>query len=212
MTRRDVDSPHVSRLPAPTVPALTLQALAVPTLIVLACLCAGSAWAKTSDRNQTLNTGSDRTDCSIGEGPCLLIGNVHITQGTLEIQAAKADVRRSGGDIQSVKLTGAPVKLKQQTDDGNWINADAAQIDYDLPQDTVVFTGNAHVQQPGRGSISGERIVYNMRTGQVQSGAAAGGGRVNMTFEPKNKTPAAPAKTTTPKKSAPAEPAKRDGT
>src|SRR3546814_14972072 len=29
-----------------------------------------------------------------------------------------------------------------------------------------------------------------MATGQVQSGAAAGGGRVNMTFEPRNKAPA----------------------
>src|SRR3546814_16593926 len=80
--------------------------------------------------------------------------------------------------------------MKQQMDDGGWMNATASQIDYDQNRDTIVFSGNALVKQPGRGSISGERIIYNMGTGQVQSGAAAGGGRVNMTFEPKNKAPA----------------------
>ncbi|MDN5782816.1 MAG: lipopolysaccharide transport periplasmic protein LptA, partial [Luteimonas sp.] len=107
-----------------------------------------------------------------------------------DIQSSKADVRR-GGNQQVIKLTGSPVKMKQQMDDGGWMNATAAQIDYDQNRDTVVFSGNAVVQQPSRGSISGERIVYNMGTGQVQSGAAAGAsGRVNMTFEPKNKAPA----------------------
>src|SRR3546814_19042956 len=70
------------------------------------------------------------------------------------------------------------------------MNATAARIDYDQNRDTVIFSGDAVVKQPGRGSISGERIVYNMATGQVQSGAAAGGGRVNLTFEPRNKAPA----------------------
>ena len=198
MTRRVVDfSPAAGRL-----------ARIAPILVMLSCLCAGSAWAKSSDRNQSMNVNADSSDCSLNESrPCLLSGNVHIVQGTLDIQAAKADVRQGGGDIQSVKLTGGPVKLKQQMDDGGWMHATASQIDYDLSKDTVVFSGSANVQQPGKGSISGERIVYNMGTGQVQSGSAAGGGRVNMTFEPKNKAPAAPAKATAPKPAATKPPA-----
>lgn len=175
------------------------------TLALLACgWGSGAAIAKTNDRNQTLNTDSARTDCSINDnGPCLLIGSVHIQQGTLDIQAAKADIRRDNGDINLVKLTGSPVQMKQQSDDGGWINATAAQIDYDMPNDTIILTGNANVQQPGKGSISGGRIVYNSRTSQVQSGGDGGGGRVQMRFEPKTKAPAAapaeaPAKTTAP--------------
>lgn len=173
------------------------RATSFPTILVaLLCLCVGSAWAKSSDRNQEMNLSSDSSDCSVNEsGPCVLRGNVHIVQGTLDIQSSKADIRR-GGNQQVIKLTGSPVKMKQQMDDGGWMNATAAQIDYDQNRDTVVFSGKAVVQQPGRGSISGERIVYNMATGQVQSGAAAGtGGRVNMTFEPKNKAPAQDSKT-----------------
>lgn len=169
----------------------------LPLLLALSCLAAGSALAKSSDRNQRTNVGADSSDCSINEGgPCILTGNVSIKQGSMDITAARADVRRSGGEIRSVKLDGAPVKLRQQMDDGAWLNATAAQVDYDLGNSIVIFTGSANIQQPGRGSISGERIVYNMRTGQVQSGGAAGSGRVNMTFEPKDKAPAsAPDKT-----------------
>jgi lipopolysaccharide export system protein LptA len=183
------------------------RAASLPTIFVaLLCLSAGSVLAKSSDRNQQLKVSADSNDCSMDESrPCLFNGNVHIVQGTLDIVASKADVRR-GGNQQVIKLSGSPVKMKQQMDDGGWVNATAAQIDYDQNRDTVVFSGNAVVKQPGRGSISGERIVYNMATGQVQSGAAAGGsGRVNMTFEPKNQAPAKDAKPE-PK----AEPAQQD--
>ena len=92
------------------------------------------------------------------------------------------------GDIQSARLTGSPVKLRQEMDNGGTLNATAAQVDYDMRQDTVVFTGGAVVQQPGRGSTAGERIVYNMRPGQVQGGGGENGGRVTLQFEPRNRT------------------------
>lgn len=183
------------------------RAASVPCLtIVLLCLCAGSAWAKSSDRDQPTNIQAGSSDCFLSaSGSCILTGNVVIQQGTLDIRAAKADLRRAGnGDIETIKLTGSPVKLKQQTDDGGWMNATSSQIDYDLSTDTVVFSGDAVIVQPGKGSISGERIVYNMATGQVRSGEAAGGGRVNMTFEPSN-TPAEDAEESPPADEAPAQ-------
>ena len=39
----------------------------------------------------------------------------------------------------------------------------------------MVFTGNAEINQPGRGTMSGGRIVYNMATGRVQGGGQDGG-------------------------------------
>lgn len=156
-------------------------------LLLATAFLAMEAQAKSSDRNQTMRVGADSSDCTINDsGTCMLSGNVRITQGTLDIEAARADVRQVSGDPRSVKLTGSPVKLRQEMDSGNMLNATASQVDYDLAQDTVVFTGNAVVQQPGHSSISGNRIVYNMRTGQVQGGGQ-GSGRVNMQFEPRNR-------------------------
>ncbi|WP_242111058.1 lipopolysaccharide transport periplasmic protein LptA [Luteimonas aquatica] len=179
---------------------MTRSAASLLPAIVVALLLAGPAWAKSSDREQKMNVTASSSDCSTGDGPCILSGNVHIVQGTLDIQSAKADLRRADGDIKSVKLNGSPVKLKQQNDDGSWMNATAAQVDYDLPNDTVVFSGDAHVDQPGRGTMTGGRIVYNTKTGQVQSGSAAGDNKpVSMTFEPKKKSaPAASGKTPSP--------------
>ena len=158
---------------------------------LIAVACAGAALGKSSDRQQTMQVQANRSDCTVTDsGPCVLTGAVHIVQGSLVIDAARADLRQADGEIRAAKLTGSPVRLKQAMDNGGTMNATAAQVDYDLQQDTVVFTGGASVQQPGRGSIAGERIVYNMRTGQVQGGGGNDGGRVTLQFEPRNRPPA----------------------
>ena len=54
----------------------------------------------------------------------------------------------------------------------------------------VIFSGAVNIVQP-RGSSSGERFTYNMKTGQVSGGGD--GGRVKILINPRSK-PAAPAK------------------
>ena len=165
---------------------------AASLLLLAAAMVASVASAKTSDRNQTLSTESDTSDCRmVDNAPCILAGNVHITQGTLDIRSARADFTISDGEIRVARLTGSPVRMSQELDDGGRMNATASRIDYDLGQDTITLTGNAAIQQPGQGSISGERIVYNTRTGQIQGGGE--GGRVRLQFEPRNKAATPPA-------------------
>lgn len=146
-------------------------------LALAAALAAAPAWTKSSDRNQPMDLTSDSNDCAVGDegGPCVFTGNVRIVQGTLDVRAAKADVRRGGGDIRKVILTGSPVRLKQELDGGGSIDATANSVDYDLQTETVVFTGNVEITQPGRGTMGGGRIVYNMATGRVQGGGQDGG-------------------------------------
>ena len=76
------------------------------------------------------------------------------------------------------------VTLRQTLDDGNQINASASNVDYNLKTEVVVFTGNVEIRQH-RGSLNGQRVVYNMKTNQVDSGGA-GNGRVKMTILPKS--------------------------
>ncbi|MUV15620.1 lipopolysaccharide transport periplasmic protein LptA [Noviluteimonas gilva] len=147
---------------------------------------AALAGARTSDRSQPMNVEADGSDCSISDtGQCVLTGNVHITQGTMVIQAGRAVVHRANGDIRRVQFTGSPVNLTQELDDGSTIKARAQNVDYDMATDTVVFTGDALIDQPGRGNISGGRIAYNMRSGQVQGTGEGDKGRVRMQFQPK---------------------------
>ena len=60
----------------------------------------------------------------------------------------------------------------------------------------MVFTGGVELQQP-RGTMNGERVVYNLKTGAIDSGGS-GSGRVKMRIMPKNAAPAAPAAGETP--------------
>jgi len=158
-----------------------------PCLALLLAALSAAAFARSDDRNQRLTADADRNDCIIeDDAPCMLIGNVHIRQGSLDIQAERADLRLAAGEVRSVQLTGTPVRMTQQTDSGGTINASAHEAHYDLVTEIVTLTNTATVQQPGRSSIAGDRIVYNTRTHQVQGGGE-GGGRVRLQFEPQNK-------------------------
>ena len=155
-------------------------------LLALASLAfAAGASARTSDRNQPMDIEAAQSTCSLGANDsCTLTGNVTITQGSLRVVAAKAVIEQSGGDPSRALLSGG-VTLRQTLDDGNQIDAKASNVDYNLRTEVVVFTGNVVINQQ-RGSLSGQRVVYNMKTGQVESGGGAGGGRVKMRILPKS--------------------------
>ena len=159
----------------------------VALALALALAVAGTAHARSSDRNQPMDLKSDRSSCGVDDtGACEFAGNVLITQGTLNISAARATMHRNDGDVSRAVLTGSPVILRQEMDDGTPMTARAAQVDYDLRSEVVVFTGGVNIEQP-RGTLSGERVVYNLLTGRVEGGGE-GAGRVRMRILPRGGT------------------------
>ena len=170
-----------------------MNRIAASLLLIAAVVPAGVVMARSSDRNQAMDVIANSSDCRmVDNAPCILTGNVEIKQGTLDIRAARADFTIRDGDIRVAQLTGSPVRMTQELDDGGRMNATASRIDYDLAQDTIVLTGTASIQQPGQGSIASERIVYNTRTGQIQGGGGDSNSRVRLQFQPRNRpeTPA----------------------
>jgi len=85
-------------------------------------------------------------------------------------------------------FTGKQAKMKQQLDDGTWMDAVADRIDYDITTEIITLTGNYKVTS-ARGTNAGQRMVYNTRSGEMNSGGD--GSRVRTVIPPKNKTPAA---------------------
>lgn len=158
----------------------------IASLLLAACATAamGGAWARSSDRNQPMDIEAGRQEGTFeSDSVNILSGGVTISQGTLQINSARAEISMVGGDPARAVLTGAPVVLRQQMDDGTPMTAHAARIDYNLRTEVVVFTGDVRIEQP-RGSMSGERIVYNLQTGRVESGGE-GAGRVHMRILPR---------------------------
>ena len=101
----------------------------------------------------------------------------------MQVRAARAVIQQAGGNPSRAQLSGG-VSLRQQLDDGGTIDAKSSNVDYDMRNEVVTFTGDVTINQ-ARGTLTGQRVVYNMRTGQVQSGGE-GGGRVKMRIMPKS--------------------------
>ena len=159
--------------------ALSLACLLLPNL----------ALARSTDRNQPMELDADSQDCNVADGnsKCVFSGNVVIRQGTLEVRASRAEVLRRNGDIDQVVLTGSQATMKQQMDDGTMMNARADRIVYEPRKEVLNLSGNFKIESP-QGSNSGQKMVYNMATGQMQSGGD--GSRVRTVIQPRAAAPA----------------------
>ena len=144
--------------------------------------------AKSSDRNQamTIDSGSQSGNME-GNGKTVLGGGVVVTQGTLEIRSAAAEIYMADGEVSRSVFTGKQVQMKQQMDDGTWMDAQADRVEYDMKTETITFIGNYTVKSD-RGSNSGQRMVYNTKSGNMQSGGD--GTRVRTVIQPKSAQPA----------------------
>jgi len=143
------------------------------------------ALALKADRSKPMDIQADSLETRIDEGRATLTGNVRISQGSMNVRAARAVI--SQDDRQQVTravLEGAPATLAQDLDDGGRLDARARVIDYDVARGIVVLTGAVEIDQP-RGSLRGERITYDLNTGQLIGGGEGVPGRVSLRINPK---------------------------
>ena len=170
--------------------ALKPRAVAILAVLALAPQLPSTALGKSSDRSQPMTLDAGESDCNQAQANsrCIFSGDVEIVQGTLRITAARAEVQMRGGEVDQVILTGKQATMKQDMDDGTTMNARADRIVYEPKKELLTLTGNYQVESP-RGSNAGQRMVYNMGSGQMQSGGD--GTRVRTVIQPR--TQAAPA-------------------
>ncbi len=158
----------------------------VANCVFCACgllLLASGAVARQSDRQKAMDVEADRSEMSTAaDGKTHLSGNVHMTQGTLDIKADDAVITQAKGAISRALLKGSPIHMTQQDEDGASMTAVSRNLDYDLIKKTALFTGDVVITQP-RGVMRGERVLYDIGTGQVTGGGD--GQRVKMHIEPK---------------------------
>lgn len=163
-------------------PSLRASALLLPLL--LAC---AAAWAKSSDRNQDMIIDAGHQIGSYeGNSKIVLSKGVTVSQGSLDIRSSAGEVYMNNGEISRAVFTGKQVKLKQQLEDGSWMDATADRVEYDMAGETITFIGNYTVKSP-RGSNSGQKMVYNTKTGNMESGGD--GTRVRTVIKPKSAQP-----------------------
>ena len=115
--------------------------------LLTGAMFAGTALARSTDRDQQLDVRAGGLDGPISQNGVTRLTDVIITQGSLRIEAARATVSRDDGEVTKVVLQGEPASLQQENDDGVLMKAQARRIDYDTHIETVVLTGAVRIDQ-----------------------------------------------------------------
>ena len=124
-----------------------------------------SAQAKTGDTDQPIHIESDQQSLDMQGNVVTFTGNVVVTQGTIKINADKVVVTRPGGEKGKEVIDGR-----------------ASKMHYELQNDFVVLTGNAHLEQIDS-NIQGDKITYLVKEQKMQAFSNKGG-RVTTVLVP----------------------------
>jgi lipopolysaccharide transport protein LptA len=125
-------------------------------------------------------------------------GDVRITADGGSMRSDKAIVSFRNKLISRATITGVPAEFEQLRDDGTTARGRANTIDYETTDGTVSFLKDAWLSD-GRNEISGQQLVYNIRTQSVKgqrqtSGSAGSTGRVRIVIQPGKPTTITPEK------------------
>lgn len=177
---------------------------AARTLLVIAGLLAfGAAHALSSDRDKDLEVRASYNKMVTAKPSFAVFkDNVRLEQGSLKASGDEARVYEGDASANSgrrIVLTGSPARLEQlQDNNGGLMTARAAQIDYNDGSHIAILTGDVVVVQQGKSEFRGQRMTYNTESGAMEGGSEAPGSEVHMTFKPKPRNPAEPAKDANP--------------
>jgi lipopolysaccharide transport protein LptA len=125
-------------------------------------------------------------------GQWTISGDVRITAEGGRLTSDKAEVSFRNRLISRAVITGSPAQFEQQRDDGSISRGRAGTIDYQTEAGTVSFSNNAWLTLDGKNQISGETMVYNVRTQSMQGRPKAsspektGSGRIRIVIPARN--------------------------
>ncbi|MDC8830065.1 lipopolysaccharide transport periplasmic protein LptA [Alteromonas gilva] len=139
--------------------------------------------AKQSDFSQNLEVKSESQFMDGKLKKTVLVDNVQITQGTLNIRADRLEIEGEQGKGKEIFIaTGRPAYYSQQLDDGKVVEAEAFEIRYEVANRTISLTGQAKLNQNAR-TMTAESITYDMEKEQFKAtGSDDGDGRVTTIY------------------------------
>ncbi len=161
-----------------------------PAFFIFFTLCLFSLFSHaeptTPDEEQPIHITADRLEVQEQTGISTYTGNVNIQQGSLELTGDTITIIHPNGQLQTLKAYGAPATFKRFSQvEQSWINGQANLIQYNTEHKTILLSGNAKVMQPGKHTITGSNIFYDVSKQTLMAkGSKDGQNRVSVTFEP----------------------------
>jgi lipopolysaccharide export system protein LptA len=175
--------------------------------VALIAATAGPAHAERADRTKPMSVtsaGANPDVVDLKKHSAVFVGNVIITQGTLEIHADRVEVSEDPDGQRLGYAFGSPehpATFRQKRDgEDEYSEGDATRIEYDSAANRVRFVGAAHLRML-KGTVVTDQanaalITYDTATDTIKLGSGSttsadgtssstSGGRTTVVFTPK---------------------------
>ncbi len=155
-------------------------------LLLLWLLPAGPLLALPGDREQPIHITADHALRDEKQGLTVYSGNVHMSQGSLRIDAEKLTIYHRAEDVDRIIAEGEPARLEEQPEpDKGLVYARARIITYYRSEDRVHLQQDAHIERDGA-IVTGTSIDYFIAQQLVRadSDRTGDGSRVQVVIPP----------------------------
>lgn len=160
------------------------------SLRMVAALCtllaAVVASALPEDRDQPIHITADTAIRDEKQGFTVYSGNVHMIQGSMDIEADKITIFHATAQADKIVAEGKPARMQQKPAvDEPLVRARAQVIEYYKNEDRVHLKVDAHITQDGA-SVTGDSIDYFISEQLVKadSDGDSAGNRVQVVIPP----------------------------
>jgi len=164
----------------------TLKPGLLLSLYLLAIIPVSQVSALNGDREQPIHIDADRMVAEEARGYSHYLGNVHITQGSLKIDADEVYIYLVDGALNKLIIIGSPAKLQQIPDNSTEVvYSRAKRMEYFTSTDRLLLMEDAEVWQ-GANRFAGEHIEYDTRNSRVSANSVGKeSGRIRAVIVPK---------------------------
>lgn len=129
------------------------------TLLAL-CILPGIVYALPGDRDQPIHITADKAVRDELKGVTIYSGNVHLVQGSMELDADKLTIYHNEDVADEIIAEGKPAKMRQQPEvDKGLVHAHAEVITYYKYEDKVHLKTDARIEREGA-VVDGDAIDY----------------------------------------------------
>jgi len=135
--------------------------------------------------NAPINIYADYMKYEIQSGISQYKGNVRVTQNDIELKGDKVIAIQKDKVLKNIKVTGSPATYRQLSEDGDYINAQSMQMEYQAEQNRLILSDKARLEQAGS-VMESDQIIYDTINEVVIAGDDNANKRVNITITPES--------------------------
>ena len=160
---------------------------------IMALFFSSNALALDSDKNAPVAIVADTTSIDFRTGKRILTGNVDVTQGSMNIKAAKIVLSYTDGILDKATAYGNPVKFKQLPEGHTVkVHGEGKKLVFESTKNLITLTKEAKIKQ-AKNVVTGKIIYYDTKTSKMTVKSNTTGEKKNAGNNSKSST--APTKT-----------------